>query len=168
MYIRRKVFSHIQNENGEVKLFSTTDYEMNDSKEVIRMFAEKKESKKRKVSLEQVESNKGLKRAIITALPTGGGSLTGGYIAKGEADKADKEGADDKEIVRRAKKKGLEVGALTGAAIGGLTALKTGSAIPVVVGAGLGALGGRNAAGVNTKDRLRKRALKETGSKLED
>ena len=57
MYIRRKVFSHIQNEDGEVKLFSTTDYEMNDSKEVIRMFAEKKESKKRKVSLEQVESN---------------------------------------------------------------------------------------------------------------
>lgn len=27
MYIRRKVFSHIQNENGEVKLFSTTDKE---------------------------------------------------------------------------------------------------------------------------------------------
>lgn len=51
MYIRRKVFSHIQNEDGEVKLFSTTDYEMNDSKEVIRMFAEKKEEKKRKVSL---------------------------------------------------------------------------------------------------------------------
>lgn len=66
------------------------------------------------------------------------------------------------------RKKGLEVGALTGAAIGGLTALKTGSAIPVVVGDGLGALGGRNAAGVNTKDRLKKRALKETGSKLED
>lgn len=51
MYIRRKVFSKVQVESGEVKLFSTTDYEMNDSKEIIRMFAEKKEEKKQVVNL---------------------------------------------------------------------------------------------------------------------
>ena len=167
MYIRRKVFSHIQNEDGEVKLFSTTDYEMNDSKEVIRMFAEKKEEKKsrRKVALETVESDKGLKRAFLLSPIDGGGGLVGGYISKSEADKADKEGASDEEILRRAKKKGLHTGAITGAIVGGTAGLRmnglAGAATGAIGGGALGALGGRNASSVNTKARLAKRAMKE-------
>lgn len=120
----------------------------------VKRFNEDKQNRK---SLREVESHKGLKRAILAAPFDAGGGLLGGYLSKEEANKADDEGADDKEILRRARKKGLESGALLGAGIGGLATLRTGNPASLIVGTGLGALGGRNAAGVNTKARLRKR-----------
>ena len=132
----------------------------------VLMKQQNKRSFSRK-KLEEIESNKGLKRAILTALPTGGGSLVGGYLAKEEADRADEEGDSDEKILKRARNKGLKTGAMTGAAMGTLGAvlgaaggngIRGVAAIPIT--AALGALGGRNAAGVNTKDRLKKRREK--------
>ena len=141
--------------NGEEKLFSVNEtllegYEFVDEKE----FSEK-------VNLEDVESHRGLKRAIITAPITAGGSLIGGYLSKRAADKLDKEGASDEKIIRGARKRGLEAGAISGAVVGGVASIKGKSALPLVVLPALGALGGSSAAGVNVRDRIAKRALKE-------
>jgi hypothetical protein len=163
MYIRRKVFSLLQNEAGEVKTFSTTDYELNENNEV-RMFSSNEKKKSHKVALEDVKSHRGLGRAILFSPIDAGGGLVGGYAAKDEADKADLEGADDKEIIRRAGKKGGKYGAIAGGTVLALRNSKAGlpgMAIGGAVGAGLGALGGRNTARVNTKARLNKRAYKE-------
>ena len=167
MIVKRKLYSVIDEEGnlgyylynestGEEKLFSVVEEQ--------REFGEKKG---KKVNLEEVESHKGLKRAIITAIPTGGGSLSGGYLSKSEADKLDKEGASDEEIIRKAKKHGLKVGAITGTAVGGLTSIYSKNTLPLIA-IPLGALGGRNAAGVNVKDRLAKRAIKERELNRED
>lgn len=64
MYIRRKVFSRIQDEVGEVKLFSTTDYEMNENMEV-RLFAEKKKERGHRIALKDFESHRGLGRSLL-------------------------------------------------------------------------------------------------------
>lgn len=163
MYIRRKVFSLLQNEAGEVKMFSTTDYELGENNEV-RMFSSNEKKNSRKVALEDVNSHRGLGRAILFSPFDGGGGLVGGYVSKDEADKADLEGADDKEIIRRAGKKGRKYGAITGGVIGAGTGLQAGLPGMIVngaVGAGIGAVGGRNAARVNTKARLKKRARME-------
>lgn len=163
MYIRRKVFSLLQNEAGEVKTFSTTDYELNENNEV-RMFSSNEKKNSHKVALEDVNSHRGLGRAILLSPIDAGGGLVGGYAAKDEADKADQEGADDKEIIRRVGKKGKKYGAIAGGTIGALRTSKAGlpgMAIGGAIGAGLGALGGRNAARVNTKARLKKRARME-------
>ena len=152
----------------------------------------------KKASLKDVDSDKGIGRAIILSPFDKGGGLVGGYVSKKEADKADDEGATDDEILRRARNKGLKAGAITGAAVSAAAykplnyvgekyglklankALKKinikieekqptvkkgkglrGIARGVIIGSALGALGGRNAASVNTKDRLRKRSAKE-------
>lgn len=163
MYVRRKVFSIITDEMGEEKLFSVNETVLV-NKADEKLFSKKEDEVKsshKKVNLEDVESNKGLKRAIITAVPTGGGALVGGYLSKRAADKLDKEGASDEKILKGARKRGLEAGALSGAVVGGLASIHSKSTLPLVVLPALGALGGRNAAGVNVKDRLAKRALKE-------
>ena len=165
MYIRRKVFS-LLNVEGEEKYFSTNEITLEDLEEKIFSINEEEEkefSEKKRKSLKDVDSNKGLKRAILTAPLTGGGSLVGGYLSKEEANKADEEGESDEEIVRRAKSKGLKAGAITAGGMNLLAALaapksekmKVVSGLPIAVG--FGALGGRNAAGVNTKARLKKR-----------
>lgn len=164
MYIRRKAFS-LLNVEGEERLFSVNEITLENLEEKIFSFNEEEKDfseKKKKTPLKEIESHKGIKRAIITAPITGGGSLVGGYLAKDEANKADEEGADDKEIIRRAKDRGLKAGAITGAAIGTLGLLKGSRGVGAIpLGAALGALGGRNAAGVNTKARLKKRNKKE-------
>ena len=164
MYIRRKAFS-LLNVEGEERLFSVNEITLENLEEKIFSFNEEEKDfseKKKKTPLREIESHKGIKRAIITAPITGGGSLVGGYLAKDEANKADEEGADEEEIIRRAKDRGLKAGAITGAAIGTLGLLKGSRGVGAIpLGAALGALGGRNAAGVNTKARLKKRNKKE-------
>lgn len=170
MYIRRKAFS-LLNVEGEKRLFSVNEITLENLKEKIFSFNEEEKNfseKKKKIPLREIESHKGIKRAILTAIPTGGGSLVGGYLAKDEANRADEEGADDKEIIRRARDRGLKAGAITGGAIGTLGFIrntlrnnKLAAALSIPVAASLGALGGRNAAGVNTKARLKKRNKEE-------
>ena len=188
MYIRRKVFSLLQDETGEERYFSTTDVTLENEEERIFSVAEdaesleEKDSSDKKVDLEDIESYKGLKRALaagLTGLDSGGG-LVGGYIGKKTADKADKEGKSDEEILKEARKAGRNAGIGIGAGLGiragaknlkeleKLVSKKLGkghkaaaiTSAALVTGA-LGGLGGRNAASVNTKDRLYKRALKE-------
>ena len=179
MYIRRKVFSLLHDETGEERYFSTTEINLEDAEE--RIFSVNEE-----VSLEDVKSHKGLKRALAAGLLTldAGGGLIGGYAGKKAADKADKEGKSDEEILKEARKAGRNVAAGTGV---GLSALLAGRRLKnldklgsvelkgkkkaaligasALIGGGFSALGGRNAASVNTKDRLAKRAVKERENK---
>lgn len=143
---------------NKIKVNALTTKSLKKTKKFSEQERQKEFAKKK--SLRDVESNKGLKRAILTSGITGGGSLVGGYLGKEAANQADDEGKTDEQIIRAAKDKGLKTGALTGAAVGTLGALHStkGAAGGIVLGGALGALGGRNAAGVNTKDRLRKRA----------
>ena len=178
MYIRRKVFSLLQDETGEEKYFSTTDITMEDVEQ--RIFSvkeeddeEKKDKKKKKVYLEDVNSHRGLGRSII--LGAGPGGAIGGYVGKKAADKADKEGKSDREIKEIAGKSGAKYGAAAGAGIGLANAARRaafagkgnvgrallyGTGAAAVLG-GLGALGGYAGARKNTKKRLEKRAAKE-------
>lgn len=190
MYIRRKVFSLLQDETGKERYFSTTDVTLENEKERTFSVAEGLEEKdfsdkKEKVDLKDVKSHKGLKRALaagLTGLDAGGG-LAGGYVGKKAANKADKEGKSDEEILKEARKAGRNVGIGVGAGIGINASAKNlkketlagkklgkGHKAAAITGAALitgalGGLGGRNAASVNTKDRLSKRALKERKEK---
>jgi hypothetical protein len=174
MYIRRKVFSVLQDESGEERYFSTTDYVYDD-----RMFSEKKKSKNG-VYLEDVNSHRGLGRSFLIG---GLGGAIGGYAGKKAANKADAEGLSDKEILKRATKKGAKVGAITtglAGAVGSIPAAlmyKAGgnkvaaAAVPIVNGglaAGLGAVAGHFGAKKNTKTRLAKRAEMERSRSQRD
>ena len=63
MYIRRKVYSLLQDENGEERYFSTTDFELTDGAKE-RYYSEKKK-KKNKISLDKVDSHRGLGRSLL-------------------------------------------------------------------------------------------------------
>ncbi len=161
MYIEDRLFS----ESTEQVLFSVLlnedEYQLfSDFQEYLFSENHKKrngKNHKRNGKLNVHDSHVGLGRAVLAAPFDGGGGLVGGYFGKKAADEADEEGYDDDQILARARDKGLKAGAITGAASGALTALGTGCPISIPVGAALGALGGRNAASVNTKARLRKR-----------
>lgn len=194
MYIRRKIFSLLQDETGEERYFSTTNITLEDAEERIFSItedevSEKEFSDKKEVSLEDVKSHKGLKRALAAGLLglDSGGGLVGGFVGKKAANKADKEGKSDEEILKAAKKEGRNAGGASAAGLGAAITLKNLKKIEklsdsklnnkaklAIVGTSaaitgaLGALGGKNAASVNTKDRLAKRSLKERENKKED
>lgn len=160
MYIKRNVyFSAIDQETGEERLFSVNEV-LDEETYLERLYSESE--KKDRKSLSRVDSHKGLKRAILTSPITGGGSLVGGYIAKNKADELDSKGMSDDDILIGAKSHGGKVGAVTGAVTGTAGALTRGlkpvhAAMTGLAGAGLGYIGGSQAAKVNTKERLRKR-----------
>ena len=89
-----------------------------------RMFSKKnKENKRRgnKIALEDINSHRGLGRsAILGALAPG---MIGGYAGKKAANKADKEGKSDEEILKKAQKTGAIGGAIPGVALGAGTSL---------------------------------------------
>lgn len=205
MYIRRKVFSLMKDENGEEKYFSTTEI----SNGEVKLFAEKEEKSKNKVDLDEVDSNKGFKRSIASMGITGYGSIAARKAGRKAADKADAEGKSDEAILREAGNAGLKRGATVGALTEGVAAGSIGAGIGAVagskalnklkrtaktnpearlalkklgknpiakaaaiagtayglsgagVGGVMGAIGGRNSARVQTKDRLQKRASRE-------
>ena len=70
------------------------------------------EKKERRIKLSDIQSHRGLGRSLFFG---GLHGALGGLAGKNEADIADKEGASDAEIIRRASKKGAK----TGGAIGG-------------------------------------------------
>lgn len=126
------------------------------------LYSDGEKTKKRK-SLKDFDSSKGIKRTYLSALMTGGGSVAGRIKGEEEADKADEEGASDTEIIRRAGQAGGKRGALVGAAGGSLLGIASsrrlgGAAKGVITGGTLGYLGGRNSSRIQTRDRLRKRA----------
>lgn len=174
MYIRRKVFSLLQDETGEERYFSTTDFEISDEEQ--KEFAEKKDKskKKKRRALEDVESHRGLGRSILLGGPSPAGAL-GGFLGKKKADQLDKEGKSDKEILEGASKHGAKMGAgvgaglIAGKAIGeaiaspkGMKKLAiSGNIVPAAVVGGFGALGGYLGAKKNTKTRLEKRKYRK-------
>lgn len=137
------------------------------------------EKKERRIKLSDIQSHRGLGRSLFFGGLQG---AVGGYAGKNEAVAADEEGASDSEIIRRAGKKGLKVGAATGAGLGavsslpyaavagkslgggakgvaaGLCTLAGGS----LLGAGAGALGGHLGAKKNARTRIDKRRLMES------
>ena len=162
MYIRRKVFSLLQDETGEERYFSTTDFEISGDAEE-RIFSKKNKKKRERVDLEDVESHRGLGRSLlIGGLP----GAVGAYTGKDAANKAAKEGKSDEEVVKAASKRGRNVGAALGAA-GTLAAIPSLKYLPkkkaIALGAlaaagnvGAGALAGHLGAKKNTEDRLKK------------
>lgn len=138
--------------------------------ELTYLFSEEK--KKKKPSLSRINSHRGLGRAILTSVPTGSGSLIGGYVAKNKADELDAKGLSDDEILIGAKSHGGKIGALTGAITGIGSAAVKHKSLPIAIASGLGMagmgyVGGSQAAKVNTKARLRKRRAKMRGDEDE-
>ena len=154
MYIRRKVFSLMTDEMGEDRYFSTTDY---------AYFSEKEENKQKKISLDKIESTKGFDLYPETK------SI---YKSIEVANKLDKQGKSDKEIIKGASKRGaLSGGVYNGAVVGaaltpatlkllieGEKRLAAGVAIGgTATGAALGALRGYKGAKKNIEARLERR-----------
>lgn len=106
MYIRRKVFSLLQNENGKEKYFSTTDITMEDAEQKIFSLVEKEEPTEQreftnntpavieKKSTEVVKFGKGLSKKAKLALAAAGtaAALGGGAYAVKKARDKKKEG----------------------------------------------------------------------------
>lgn len=156
MYIRRKVYSLLQDENGEERYFSTTDFELTDGAKE-RYYSEKKK-KKNKISLDKVDSHRGLGRSLLIGGVPG---ALGAYTGKSAANKADKEGKSDEEIVEAASKRGRKAGAILAGAVGAAGAAP--QLIKVYGGkkGALGAAAGHFGAKKNAKERLKKRAYME-------
>lgn len=118
MNIRRKVFSKV-----DEKFFSVKDTELIEQKE----FAEDDH----KVKLKDIKSHRGMGRsAYIGAVgvnPIGG--LAGGYAGKKAANKADKEGKSDYQILRAAKKRGANIGTLVGGTTGAVIGARVGGPV---------------------------------------
>lgn len=89
-----------------------------------RLFSKRnkeKKDKRNRIALEDVNSHRGLGRsAILGALAPG---MIGGYVGKKAANKADKEGKSDEEILKKAQKTGAIGGAIPGVALGAGTSL---------------------------------------------
>lgn len=136
------------------------------------------EKKGKRIKLSDIESHRGLGRSLLLGGLQG---AVGGYAGKNEAGKADEEGASDSEIIRRAGKKGLKVGAATGAGLGALSYLPYAAAASshiggakgiaagigtlaggTMLGSGAGALGGHLGAKKNARTRIEKRRLMES------
>lgn len=139
------------------------------------------EKKEKRIKLSDIESHRGLGRSLLLGGLQG---AIGGYAGKNEADKADEEGASDSEIIRRAGKKGLKIGAATGAGLGAISYLPyavtasshTGGAKGIatglgalaggtMLGAGTGALGGHFGAKKNARTRTERRRLMESSKR---
>ncbi len=138
------------------------------------------EKKEKRIKLSDIESHRGLGRSLLLG---GFQGAVGGYAGKNEAEKADEEGASDSEIIRRAGKKGLKVGAATGAGIGALSYLPYAAAAShiggakgiaaglgtlaggTMLGSGAGALGGHLGAKKNARTRTERRRLMESSKR---
>lgn len=144
----------------------------------IRFYSDR-EKKEKRIKLSDIESHRGLGRSLLLGGLQG---AVGGYAGKNEADKADEEGASDSEIIRRAGKKGLKIGAATGAGLGAISYLPYASLASSCAGggakgiaagigtlaggtmlsSGVGALGGHLGAKKNARTRTEKRRLMES------
>lgn len=139
------------------------------------------EKKEKRIKLSDIESHRGLGRSLLLG---GFQGAVGGYAGKNEADKADEEGASDSEIIRRAGKKGLKIGAATGAGLGAISYLPYAAAASSHIGgakgiatglgtlagstmlsAGAGALGGHLGAKKNARTRTERRRLMESSKR---
>lgn len=133
MYIRRKVFSVLLDENGEERLFSTTEFVDEETYLNQKEFGEKKLSTSDKIDF-----------AVGKLIPK--------KIAERQARYWDMENEEDsKAAAKEARKRsfkgltagGAIAGALSGAAIGRKGSRGRGAAIGTIAGAGAGAvLGG--------------------------
>ena len=109
MYIRRKVFSRFEDENGNERLFSTTEYTYEDNCDQ-RTYAEKDSKKKDKKDADPEKKNSlGRKIAVASGIAAGAALTTaGGYqlVKHGQyRNKLKNEyGANPKEMTKEALK----------------------------------------------------------------
>lgn len=85
MYIRRKVFSKLQDVNGEERYFSTTEYTMDYDGEEIKYFAKTEEEDEKKAKRKKIAKKIAIGTGIaagIGAAAYGGSKLTQRYISK--------------------------------------------------------------------------------------
>lgn len=112
MYIRRKVFSRIQDEAGEVKMFSTTDYELGENKEV-RMFSKMEDDDYEKGINDDRKSNKILNRVLGGSAGAAGGAVLG-RVTRDVIQKATKSKSIDPKLAAA-----LSAGSTVAGAVGG-------------------------------------------------
>ena len=167
MIIRRKVFSRLMDENNDEKLFCVNETEL--CYEEREFSEEENDEDEDKVYLEDVNSHRGLGRSAILG---GYGGAVGGYAGKKYAEKLDREGKSDREIMRESTKRARRVGAGI-AGVGGL-AVGLGSkmgakAVPLAVAnAAVGGVAAHLGAKKNAKTRMEKRAKVERDKKKKE
>lgn len=144
MYIRRKVFSLIQNEAGEERYFSTTDFELDNGMEERYYSDDEEETSKNSRKLGK--SKRGYGRSYFW-----GGIPAMIGVKKGQraADKAAEEGLSDEEIIDAAKKK----------------AGKTGVVLMTPYAAGLTAAGGLGMNYIAKNKNVQRAAIETLGKK---
>ena len=152
-------------ENNEEKSFCVNETELCYEE---REFS-KEENDEDKVYLEDVNSNRGLGRSVILGGMPG---AIGGYAGKKYAEKLDREGKSDKEIMRESTKRARHVGA----GIAGVSSLAVGlgskagaKAVPhAVASAAMGGVAAHLGAKKNAKTRMERRAKAERDKKEEN
>ena len=159
MYIEDRLFS----ETSDEVLYSITMTE--DEYDLFSEFQENLFSKKKKnrgPRLRNIDSNRGMGRAIIVGGPVGaGGALIGGYLGKRKAEELDESGASDSEIIRgsanHAAKIGAAAGALQGLGFGAARRNPAAALGSAASGAVLGSFGAYLGARKNAQDKISKR-----------
>lgn len=116
MLIKRNVYFSAYDENGEERLYSTTEV-MDEQDYIERLYAENHSLHDENLS--RYQSGRGLGRACFWGGAGGLGGTAAGNIA---ASIADKKGKTDKEQANIAKATGTVVGAGIGAGMGALAA----------------------------------------------
>lgn len=155
MYIEDRLFSEVSGETFYSVAMTEEEYSLfSDFKESL--FSERKE---KRVKLSNIESHRGLGRSLALG---GFGGAVGGYLGKREADKLDRQGKSDEEIIEGASEKGGKIGAIAGALQNGAISAAANRSLGMgLVGAASGAvgggLGGYLGARKNTKKRLSER-----------
>ncbi len=76
MYIRRKVFSKLQTEDGEDRYFSTTEFTMTEDSEGIRYFSKSNDN-----NSEEDDHNKPKKKNVAKKIALGAGIAAGTTLA---------------------------------------------------------------------------------------
>ena len=166
MIIGRQLIERLYSKNDENEM----EYRYNKNY-YYRSYSDSENSDKKDSKIYNVKSHRGLGRATVIG---GTGGIFGYKAGKRAADVAEAEGKSDKEILKKAKRKGALVGALSGAGIGA-----TGTAIGNIIDgsdakttlinslkvgakhATKGAIGGLLGTKKNTKERLVKKHLIE-------
>lgn len=137
MYIRRKVFSLLQDENGEERYFSTTDITLEDAEQRIFSLNEYDEEEQREYADKKKEGKLTLGDKISIALN------------KHLTTKKDKEAAIEAlekgkygKLAKQSAKYGAAGGGLAGAIGGAAIGKKIGGTKGAILGAAIGAAGG--------------------------
>ena len=169
MEIRRKVFSLLQDESGEEKYYSTTEFELSWDEEGEKLFSERKRiSHKERRQLRKELKNEGLtrsERSEIVYLSRAKKKDLEDDIKRLEGDE------EEREKGYKKAKKAIQIingatlaatGAVNGAAAGGIKGAIAGGTVGAAAGAGLGTIIANKAIKESRKHRDDKRYAAES------